>query len=265
VIDWIDPVLKRVVAKGDTWRNAISEHVTLLDSAVGTNRTSGGEGKALVNWMAEQAYVLSDLLNKGVLPDESGGGIDSIVPGDSGVLRGPVGSEVDSVAHRAAVLHRDPPTRVIDKPTVLPDLWWRVQEPVSIDLLTVESCTLEQARAYVEGQQRWRVLVDDNLALVLARIRQALWDENFLLGWIDRPPYRDWPVEFRLYPNFMVRWMSGGSKIEGRLGYESTRERALVWVGHYFEANELVPWSSLTVGDHWLSAAEFPRRNQSDR
>jgi len=26
-----------------------------------------------------------------------------------------------------------------------------------------------------------------------------------------------------------------------------------------------VPWSSLTIGDHWLSTAEFQRRNQSDR
>ena len=109
------------------------------------------------------------------------------------------------------------------------------------------------------------MLVDDNLALVLARIRQALWDDNFILGWIDRPPYRDRPVGFRLYPNFMVRWMSGGSKIERRLGYESTRERALVWIGHYLEADELVPWSSLTIGDHWLSTAEFRRRSQSDK
>jgi hypothetical protein len=30
VLDWVDPVLKRVVAKGNTWRNAISEYVSLL-------------------------------------------------------------------------------------------------------------------------------------------------------------------------------------------------------------------------------------------
>ena len=29
--------------------------------------------------------------------------------------------------------------------------------------------------------------------------------------------------------------------MEGRLGYESTREMALVWVGHHLETNELVP------------------------
>ena len=77
-------------------------------------------------------------------------------------------------------------------------------------------------------QQRWRTYVDDNLELLLARIRQVLWDENFRRGWIDHPPYENWPVEFSLYPNFVVRWMSGGSRMEGRLGYESTRERALV-------------------------------------
>jgi hypothetical protein len=59
--------------------------------------------------------------------------------------------------------------------------------------------------------------------------------------------------------------MSGESRVEGRLGYESTRERALVWIGHHLETNELVPWSSLTIGDHWLSADEFRRRAQADR
>jgi len=118
VIDWVDPVLKHVVAKKDTWRNAISEHVTLLSSTVGTNRKSGGEGKTLVKWMTEQAYVLSDLLDNGVLPDGSGGGV-AVMPGTSGVLRGPVVGEVDSVA---VVVHRDPPTKVVEKPTVLPDL-----------------------------------------------------------------------------------------------------------------------------------------------
>ena len=95
--------------------------------------------------------------------------------------------------------------------------------------------------------------------------RSTLWDDNFRLGWIDRPPYENWPVGFPVYPNFMVRWMSGESRMEGRLGYESTRERALVWIGHHLETNELVPWSSLTIGDHWLSANEFQRRALVDR
>ena len=69
-----------------------------------------------------------------------------------------------------------------------------------------------------------------------------------------RPPHESWPVGFPVYPNFVVRWMSGESRMKGRLGYESTRERALVWV---LETNELVPRSSLTIGDHWFSAAEF--------
>ena len=47
-LDWSDPVLKRVVAKGNTWRNAITEHVTLLGNAVGTNRKSGGKKRALI-------------------------------------------------------------------------------------------------------------------------------------------------------------------------------------------------------------------------
>ena len=163
------------------------------------------------------------------------------------------------------MIRREPPVQAVDKPKVLPDLWWKVQEPVNIELLTVENCTLEQARAYVESQRYWRVFVDDNLAMVLGRIRQALWDENFRLGWIDRPPYESWPVGFPVYPNFVVRWMSGESRMEGRLGYESTRERALVWVGSHLETNELVPWSSLTIGDHWASAAEIQRRGQADR
>ena len=121
---------------------------------------------------------------------------------------------------------------------------------MNLERLTVENCTLEHARAYIESQRYWRVFVDDNLAMVLGRIRQALWDENFRLGWIDRPPYENWPVGFVVYPNLVVRWMSGGSRMEGRLGYESTREMALVWVGHHLETNQLVPWSSLTIGDH---------------
>ena len=48
VIDLVDPVLKRVSEKGDTWRNAISQHVSLFSSAVGTNRKNGGRGRALV-------------------------------------------------------------------------------------------------------------------------------------------------------------------------------------------------------------------------
>jgi hypothetical protein len=59
--------------------------------------------------------------------------------------------------------------------------------------------------------------------------------------------------------------MSGESRVEGRLGYESTRERALVWVGFHLETNELVPWSSLTIGDHWASPEEFQRRSRTDR
>ena len=109
VLDWIDPVLKRVVAKGDTWRNAISEHVTLVSSAVGTNRRSGGEGKALVKWMAGQVHVLSELWERGVLPVESGGGVNSVVPRATEMLHGPVGDEVESMADRAAVVQRDLP------------------------------------------------------------------------------------------------------------------------------------------------------------
>jgi hypothetical protein len=45
VINLVDPVLKRVSEKGDTWRNVISEHVSPLSSAVGTNRKIGGSGK----------------------------------------------------------------------------------------------------------------------------------------------------------------------------------------------------------------------------
>ncbi len=48
VFDWIDPVLKRVVARGDTWRDAIAEHGNLLGRAIGANRRNGDEGKALV-------------------------------------------------------------------------------------------------------------------------------------------------------------------------------------------------------------------------
>ena len=44
LIDWVDPVLKRVVAKGDTWRDAIAEHGILLSRAIGANRRTGEEG-----------------------------------------------------------------------------------------------------------------------------------------------------------------------------------------------------------------------------
>ena len=204
-----------------------------------------GKGKALVRWMEDQASVLTELWEKGVPPDKSSGESGVVVPRTSDVLNGPANVEMNSIANHAAassssassssssLIRREPPVQAVDKPKVLPDLWWRLQEPVNIELLTVENCTLEQAQAYAEGQQYWRVFVDDNLAMVLGRIRQALWDENFRQGWIVRPLYEGWPVGFSVYPNFVVRWMSGGSRMEGRLGYESTRERALVWVGHH--------------------------------
>ena len=52
-------MLKRVVARGDTWRDDIAEHGNLLGRALGANRRNGAEGKALVKWMDEQAKVLS--------------------------------------------------------------------------------------------------------------------------------------------------------------------------------------------------------------
>ena len=67
------------------------------------------------------------------------------------------------------------------------------------------------------------------------------------------------------YPNYVVRWMTGGDEMEGRLGYESTAEQALVWTGRLLETNVLVPWASLTIGDHWLSGAEYLRQNARDR
>ena len=210
----------------------------------------------MVKWMEEQAR----LLEKGVLPGGSSGRVEPVVPEVSDKVPLAADSMVSSMADRAAGIHRDPPSKLISKPVVLPDLWWTVPDPVNIDLLTVGNCTLEQAKAYVQCQRYWRVLVDDNLELLLARIRQMLWDDNYVLGGIDCPPYRRWPVNFLCFPGYVVRWMSGGSEIEGRLGYESTAERALVWVGNLHEANELVPWSSLTIGDHWASASEFQRR-----
>jgi hypothetical protein len=59
--------------------------------------------------------------------------------------------------------------------------------------------------------------------------------------------------------------MTGGEEMEGRLGYESTADQALVWVGNRLETNFLVPWASLTIGDHWLSGAEYHRQNARDR
>ena len=131
--------------------------------------------------MEDQANVLTELWEKGVLPDESGGETSVVVPRASDVLDGPAGNDMGSIADRAAgssslassssssLIHREPPARAVERPSVLPDLWWRLQEPVNIELLTVENCTLEQARSYVEGQQHWRVFIDDNLAMV--------WDE----------------------------------------------------------------------------------------
>ena len=57
VIDLVDPTLRRISEKADTWRSVISEHVSLLSSAVGTNRKIGGSGKALVDWMAIYEFV----------------------------------------------------------------------------------------------------------------------------------------------------------------------------------------------------------------
>ena len=184
-----------------------------------------------------------------MLPDKSSEGSGVVVPRTSGVLNEAASNDIGSITGRAtgssssalssssSLIRREPPVQAVDKPKVLPDLWWRLQEPVNIELLTVENCTLEQARVYAESQRYWRVFVDDNLAMVLGRIRQALWDENFRLGWVDRPPYESWPVGFPVYPNFVVRWVSGESRMEGYLGYESTRERALVWVGFHLETN----------------------------
>jgi hypothetical protein len=162
----------------------------LLGRAIGANRKNGDEGKALVKWMEEQMVVLYDLLNRGTLPGVAAGEVQLVASGTSAVSNTSVENESDGAARRAAVVYRDVPLVVVGKPTVLPDLWWRVCEAVNIELLTVENCTLEQARAFVEGQPRWRVHLDDNLAMVLARIRQALWDDSYLLGWIEQPPYR---------------------------------------------------------------------------
>jgi type IV secretory pathway protease TraF len=61
VIDLVSPALKRISEKAETWRSVISEHVSLLGSAVGTNRKIGGSGKALVDWMKDQASVVTHL------------------------------------------------------------------------------------------------------------------------------------------------------------------------------------------------------------
>ena len=54
VLEWTNPVLKLVVARGDTWRDAIAEHGNLLGKAIGTNRRNGDEGKMLVKWESRQ-------------------------------------------------------------------------------------------------------------------------------------------------------------------------------------------------------------------
>ena len=100
--DWVDPVLKRVVARGDTWRDAIAEHGNLLRRATGANRRNGDEGKALVRWMEGQTALLYDLLDRGTLSDVSDGRIQLITSGASAVSCTPVENEVDSVARRAA-------------------------------------------------------------------------------------------------------------------------------------------------------------------
>ena len=53
LIDWVDPVLKRVVAREDTWSDVIAEHRNSLGRAVGAHHRNGAEGKALFEWMAE--------------------------------------------------------------------------------------------------------------------------------------------------------------------------------------------------------------------
>jgi hypothetical protein len=128
--DWIDPVLKRVVARGDTWRDAIAEHGNLLGRAIGANRRNGDEGKALVRWMEEQTGVLYDLLDRGTLPGVAAGGVQSVASGTSAVSNTSVENEDDGAARRAAVVYRDVPLVVVGKPTVLPDLWWRSTEAV---------------------------------------------------------------------------------------------------------------------------------------
>ena len=62
MIDWVDPVLKRVVAREDTWSDAIAEHGYSLGRAVADNRRNGVEGKALFEWMDDETkLVLNDL------------------------------------------------------------------------------------------------------------------------------------------------------------------------------------------------------------
>ena len=123
VLEWTDPVLKRVVARGDTWRDAIAEHGNLLGKAIGANRRNGDEGKMLVKWMGEQTGVLYDLLNRGQLPGVSAEGIQLSASRTSVVSNRSVESGGDEAARRAAVVYRDVPPAVGEKPTVLPDLW----------------------------------------------------------------------------------------------------------------------------------------------
>ena len=48
-----DSVLKNVVARRDTWSDAIAELGNSLGRAVGAHHRNGAEGKALFEWMAE--------------------------------------------------------------------------------------------------------------------------------------------------------------------------------------------------------------------
>jgi hypothetical protein len=101
VFDLVGHVLRRASEKGNTWRNAIAEHVSLLSSAVGTNRNIGGKGKALVRWMADQTNVLSELWEKGVLPDKSSGETSVVVARTSGVLNEATSNDIGSITGRA--------------------------------------------------------------------------------------------------------------------------------------------------------------------
>jgi hypothetical protein len=87
--------------------------------------------------MEEQTMVLYDLLDRGTLPDVSGGGVQVVTSGTSTVSNTSVKNEDDGAARRAAVVYRDVPLVGVGKPIVLPDLWWRVCEAVNIELLTV--------------------------------------------------------------------------------------------------------------------------------
>ena len=81
--------------------------------------------------------VLYDLLDRGTLPDVSGGGVQVVTSGTSTVSNTSVKNEDDGAARRAAVDYRDVPLVGVGKQIVLPDLWWMVCEAVNIELLTV--------------------------------------------------------------------------------------------------------------------------------